>query len=226
MKRHILTLLVLLLFLPGWGNAQNKAEEAIASNSRGIELLKEGKTNEAITEFQKAVQLDPNYVPARQNLGHAYDRQGRSEEAMAQYRKAAELDPKSSVVYNNLGVLYDKKGLYDEAIGEFEKALQINPGDATALKNLETAKKNKAVIEERKKAIAQAQQAVEANPKDPRAAYNLARLYAFHGQKEQAIEWVAKALKLGYKDIEYLKVDPALKSLRDDSNFIRLFPTR
>ena len=219
-------LLVLLLFLPGLADAQTKVEEAVASNNRGIKLLKEGKADEAIAEFQKAVQLDPNYTPARQNLGYAYDRQGRSEEAMVHYQKAVELDPKSPVVYNNLGVLYDKERRYDEAMAEFEKALRVNPGDATALKNLETAKKNKAFIEEREKAIAQAQKAVENNPKDPRSAYNLARLYALHGQKEQAIEWLAKALKLGYRDLDYLKVDPALKSLRDDSNFIRLFPTR
>jgi hypothetical protein len=38
----------------------------------------------------------------------------------------------------------------------------------------------------------------------------LARLYAFYDKKELAYEWLSKALKQGFKDIGYLRSDPAL----------------
>lgn len=217
----MLTLIVLLLSLPGMANAQSRSEEASERNSQGAKLIEQGKADEAIAEFRKAVSLDPNHTTARLNLAYTYDRQGRSEEAMSEYQKVVELDPKSHFAHNNLGVLHDKKGLYDEAIGQFEKALQIDPSNTTAQKNLENAKKNKAVVQEREKKIAQAHKEVEAQPHSADASYKLARLYAFYGKKEQAMEWLHKALKLGFNDFDYLKADPALKDLRDDPNLIR-----
>lgn len=211
-----------LLFLLGMAHVQARSDEAIERNNLGVELLKQRRVDEAILEFQKAIKLNPDYVTARLNLAHLYDLRGRIEEAMAEYRKAIELEPGNLIVRNNLGVLYGKKGLYDEAIGEFEKVLRIDPTNAAALKNLESAKRNRAVIQERQQQIAKAQKEVEAHPQSPWASYNLARLYAFYGKKDQAIEWLAKALRLGFNDLDYLKADLALEGIRDDPNFTRL----
>jgi thioredoxin-like negative regulator of GroEL len=88
-----------------------------------------------------------------------------------------------------------------------------------ALENLETAKKNQAAIKPREAQILQAEREAQAQPNDPQASYNLARVYAFYGKKELAYEWFTKALKQGYKDIGYLRSDPALHSIRDERNF-------
>lgn len=120
---------------------------------------------------------------------------------------------------NNLGALYDKTGQYDAAIAEFESALAIEPGNAMALKNLETAKKNQAVINAREAKILQAEREAQAKLNDPQASYSLGRVYAFYGKKELAYEWLTKALKQGYKDIGYLRSDPALHSIRAERDF-------
>ena len=195
------------------------SEEAVERNNIGVGLLGQGNADAAIAQFQRAIGLDSKYFPARLNLAYAYERAGRVEEAVAAYGEAILLEPGSFFARNNLGVLYDKRGQYDLAIVELETALKIEPGNAMALKNLETAQKNQTAIKAREAQILQAQRAAQAKPNDPQASYNLARLYAFYGKKDLAYEWLAKALKQGYKDISYLRSDPALHGIRDERDF-------
>jgi tetratricopeptide (TPR) repeat protein len=195
------------------------SEEAVERNNVGARLLEQGKADAAIAEFQRALSLDPKYFPARLNLAYAYERVDRTEEAMEAYREAINRQPRNVFAHNNLGVLYDKKGLYDAAIREFETVLAIEPGNSMALKNLETAKKNQAAMKAREAQIQQAEREARAKPSDPQASYNLARVYAFYGKKELAYEWLAKALQQGYKDIGYLRSDPALQSIREERDF-------
>ena len=218
-----LYLLAAYVLLISFTSAMAESKEAVERNSLGTKLLQEDKVDLAIQEFQKAVRLDPKNLAARLNLAYANERAERIEDAMGEYRGAIELEPESFFAHNNLGVLYDKKGLYDQAIAEFEAALKSEPGNPMALKNMETAKQNKATVQEREAQIQQAEKEAHAKPADPRALYNLARLYAFYGRKSQAQEWLMKALKQGYKDFDYLKVDPAFNDMREDRNFEGLF---
>ena len=202
------------------------SDEAVQRNNLGASLLQQGKMEEAIAEFRKAVTLDPKYTGAQLNLAYAYDRQGRIAEALAQYQTVIALEPENLFAQNNLGVLYDKQGRYDEAIAAFEQVLQIDPSNATALQNLENAKRSNGIVQEQEERFAQARKEVEARPDDPRAAYNLGRLHASFDEKDQALEWLAKALELGFDDFKFLKDDPALASLRDDPRFTGLLEGR
>jgi Tfp pilus assembly protein PilF len=195
------------------------SEEAVERNSVGTKLLQQGKIEAAIAEFQKALVIDPNYIAAQLNLAYGYERANRVEEAMDAYRKASDLDPGSFFAHNNLGVLYDKKGAYEQAIVEFQNALKSEPSYVMAQKNLEIAKKNKAIAQERETRIAQAEKQVQGSPKDPKAAYQLARLYAIYGMKDLALQWLAKAVSQGYNDFTALKADPGFSNLRDDREF-------
>ncbi|MGE5304574.1 MAG: TPR end-of-group domain-containing protein [Alphaproteobacteria bacterium] len=209
------------LFL-GWNSASAAADNAVECNSAGARLVEQGKLEAAIAQFQKAISLDAKYFPARLNLAYAYEKMNQTEEAIEAYRAAIDAQPRNFFAHNNLGVLYDKKGLYDSAITEFKTALQIESGNSMARKNLEIAEKNKGAIEKRAARIESAEKEARAKPNDPRVSYNVARTYAFYGQKESAFEWLNKARKQGYKDLEYLKIDPAFESLRNDPDFERL----
>jgi tetratricopeptide (TPR) repeat protein len=138
---------------------------------------------------------------------------------MEAYREAINFQPRNLFAHSNLGVIYDKKGLHDAAIRELEIAVAIEPDNAMALKNLQTAKKNQAAIKAREKQILQAEREAQAQPNNPQASYNLAQVYAFYGEKELSYEWLAKALKQGYKDVGYLRSDPALNNIREERDF-------
>jgi tetratricopeptide (TPR) repeat protein len=66
----------------GASPAPAKSEEAVKRNNFGAELLKQGRLEEAIREFQRAVEVDPTYAAAAFNLAYAYDRGGRIEERL------------------------------------------------------------------------------------------------------------------------------------------------
>jgi tetratricopeptide (TPR) repeat protein len=59
-------------------------------------------------------------------------------------------------------------------------------------------------------------------PKDPIVRYNLACSYALTEQREKALEALVQAVKLGYRDFNYLRKDPDLKSLHQDPKFTAL----
>jgi tetratricopeptide (TPR) repeat protein len=198
------------------------SEGAVERNSSGAKLVEQGQWDAAIAEFRKAIALDAKYFPPRLNLAYAYEKASRIEEAIDAYRGAIDAQPESFFAHNNLGVLYDKKGLYDSAIAEFKKAIELDPGNSMARKNLEVTKKNDMAVKERAARIQRGEKEAREKPNDPRVCYDLARIYASYGQKELALDWLMKARKLGYGDVEYLKVDPAFASMRDDPDFEQL----
>ena len=212
----ILGVLVTLL-LAGHGHAA--VTEAVKRNNVGADLLKQNRLEEAIAEFQRAVEVDPSYVAAHFNLAYAYERAQRLDEAIAQYKKALQLDPNNVFGLNNLGVLYTSKAQYDEAIKVLEQAARIEPSNTTVSKNLENARKNKSILQEREARIAEARKEVAARPQDPGAAYNLARVYASLDMIDEAFDWLGKALKLGFENIQFVREDPVLLGLRKDPRF-------
>lgn len=202
------------------------SEEAIERNNRGAALLKDGKKTEAIAEFRKAVELAPGHATAQANLAYAYEQSGQLEEAMAAYQKLLELEPKNATARNNLAALYSRSGRHDDAIREFEALIDRDPADATARRNLEAAKRNKGILDEREQRSGGAIKTAEARPDDPRAAYDVARVYAQQGDLDKALAWLKRALDLGYEQVDFLQVDPAMTGVRSDPRFGKLMEGR
>ena len=88
----------------------------------------QGNLDEAIADFSKAAELDPEYASAEGNLGHALLSQEHLDEAIPHLRKAVELAPKSAEFHNYLGQALGEKGQTDEAITTLERAVQLSPG--------------------------------------------------------------------------------------------------
>lgn len=225
-NRHTITAVLAIALLFAGTAALAASSDAIRRNNFGADLLKQGRLDEAAKEFQLAVQADPRYAAAQLNLAFTYDRLGRADEAIAAYKKAAELDPSNGTTRNNLGVLYMKKEMYDEAIATLEQGLKIDPANPTLKNNLESANKIRDKRREREAQIASAQKQAAAQPKDPRAAYNVARLYAAFDMPDPALEWLGKALQLGFDDLRFAREDPAMAGLRTDPRFTRLLESR
>jgi tetratricopeptide (TPR) repeat protein len=106
------------------------AKYAVPHNNLGNVFDKQGKSAEAIAEYNKAIDLDPKDAAPHNNLGNVFDKQGKSAEAIAEYNKAIDLDPKDAYPHNGLGAVFDKQGKSAEAIAEFEKASKISSGAA------------------------------------------------------------------------------------------------
>jgi len=97
-------------------------------NGLGFVLSRSGRSEQAAEEFRKAIQLDPKYTPAYNNLAAALQAQGKLDDAVAYYQRSLAQKP-SPAVYNNLGLLLLKLGKKDEAQEQFQK---VNMLDADA----------------------------------------------------------------------------------------------
>ncbi len=60
-----------------------------------------GRNEEAIKDYDKAIELNPQYAKAYNNRGKAKAKLGRNEEAIKDYDKAIELNPQLAEAYNN-----------------------------------------------------------------------------------------------------------------------------
>lgn len=99
---------------------------------KGVALVVEGKYNEAIEVFNKAIQLNPNDAVAYNNRGAAYGQIGNYKQQIEDCNKALQLDPKDAVAYNNRGVAYGELGNHEQEIADCTKAIELNPRLAVA----------------------------------------------------------------------------------------------
>lgn len=200
-------------------------------------------------EFQRAIELNPNYADAYMSYSHFLVAMRRWPEAWAKGERCLDLDPRNSAFQVSFGwvLLFSRR--YDDAIEQLHKALRTNPDLLGAHEKLWTAFEQKRMYEE---ALAEAKkfralrgqaEVVEALARGyaetgypgaiGRAAEKLAarskltfvqrtelaRLYARAGQKDRALEWLEKAYEVRDSILVYLQVDPDWDSLRDDPRF-------
>jgi TolB-like protein/Tfp pilus assembly protein PilF len=90
-------------------------------------------------EFQRAIELDPNYATAHHGYAVFLAAMHRSDESLAQARSALQVDPLSLPVNNILAGLLNAAGRRDEAIEQYRKTLELDPGFATGHANLGAA---------------------------------------------------------------------------------------
>jgi tetratricopeptide (TPR) repeat protein len=117
---------------------QLKPDYSDAYNYLGFVYFSEGKVNEAIKCYQKALDNDLylNAQDAHMNLGVAYLSLKDYHKAVLQLEEAIRLVPDFAAAYNNLGKAYEGLGQYSKARFDYEKAVEFNPQYADAYLNL------------------------------------------------------------------------------------------
>jgi len=122
-------------------------EKAIRSNAgkprlrykKGL-LYVAGKAYEdAVVEFRKVIQQEPQNALAYEGLGLATFHLKRYEQARSAFEKALSLNPNLSKSYAFLGILYDYQGLHREAAEEYRRALALEPDNGLLYNNLGVA---------------------------------------------------------------------------------------
>jgi len=172
---------------------ESKIQGAIAHNNLGFDLGKQGKLDEAIAAYRKAIQIDPNYANAHNNLGFELCKQGKLDEAIAAHRKAIQIDPNNAIFYNGLGFDLNKQGKLDEEIAAYRKAIQIDPNNAIFYNNLGEALRVQGKLDE---AITAFRQAIQIDPNYANAHNNLGFDLGKQGKLDEAIAAYRKAIQI------------------------------
>ncbi|MEA1928668.1 MAG: tetratricopeptide repeat protein, partial [Candidatus Auribacterota bacterium] len=105
-------------------------------NMLGSVYQEKGMPSEAIREFHRALNLDPDNISAQNFLGSAYRSLGQLDRAIYEYKQALLINPEDATARNNLGVAYAELGRVEEASVEFQAALKANPDFGEAHSNL------------------------------------------------------------------------------------------
>lgn len=107
---------------------------------RGSAYLFGKKYDLAVTEYNKALELNSNDAPTYLNRGIAFLNLKNFSSAVADFDKAIELNPKESMMYFNRGDLHEKMGNLDKAISDYQKAFDLDNSNEPAKANLQRLK--------------------------------------------------------------------------------------
>jgi len=186
------------------------AGDVKASFDTGLALAQEGKYAEAVVEYQRALEKDPEQAYIQANLADALAKLERNEEALAAYNKAIALKPDDAAMYTNVGVLLGKMGRTAESQEMFKKAASINPAAAAQnFYNLGATLVNSGKSAEAAQAF---RQALQADPAYAEAWYQLGIcLSGDPATMAEAVKALQKYISIG-KNMEQMEVAKQLIS--------------
>jgi tetratricopeptide (TPR) repeat protein/mono/diheme cytochrome c family protein len=154
-------------------NLHNDPGDFASRYNLGAVLQARGKPEEAMAEYQAALQLRPQDATANNALGAALIASGHPERAISYLRTAEQAEPAYFDAHYNLGSALASASDFEGAAEQFTEAVRLKPDDANAHANLGSAL---AELGRYREAKAQFEQALEINPSDALARENLEQL--------------------------------------------------
>jgi tetratricopeptide (TPR) repeat protein len=112
---------------------------AFLHNEYGNLLLKAGRLEEGLAQYERALELEPDSSWLWNNLGVANQALRRYGKAKRAYSRAIDLSPNYAMAYYNLGVVYDLRGKYSRALDYYQRAIELDPGLLELKKNPQVA---------------------------------------------------------------------------------------
>ena len=171
------------------------SDDYLLQDDLGLAYHYLGKQELAISHFKKALELNDDYSPARNNLGNAYATQKDWHKAIEQYKLVS-----SDLIYatpefplSNLGFAYYQIKEYKLSEKYYRKALKIKPGFVNALHGLA---KTYLATGRTTAAVAKLEKAVKIAPKSAFVHFELANAYRMEQMYQQAYATYQKVVQL------------------------------
>lgn len=171
-------------------NPDNAKDNAEAHDYMGISLSCDGKDNEAISYYEKAIEIDENYAKAYNHWGVALYQLNQYKESIGKFKKAVKIDPNYAKAYNNWGLALDRLQKPKKAIALYKKAVKIDKNIAGVYNNWGLALADLKRYEE---SIAKLQKAVQIESDYADAYFNLGLSLSHIKRYEEAIKQYQKA---------------------------------
>ncbi|MCH7747570.1 MAG: protein kinase [Acidobacteria bacterium] len=207
-----------------WTHAETELRRAIQLNAGyapahhrlALALVVQGRSDEAVSEISRAVELDPLSLIYNTAKGRVLYFARQYDLAFAQFTRTRELEPHFAQTHFDFGMAYAQRGQFDEAIAEFEKGFALSTrrllmvsvlgniyGTAGRLSDAES------ILEELR----------EVSRRQEVPSLYFALVYVALGDTARAIDALQQACEEHTGVMVYLKVEPMWDSLRSDSRF-------
>jgi tetratricopeptide (TPR) repeat protein len=164
-----------------------------AYNNRGVIFKEEKRNDEALNDFNKAIELKPDLTEAYYNRGNLFANENRDDEALNDFNKAIELKPGYADAHNNRGLIFMNKKRDDEALNDFNKAIEMKPNYAEAYYNRGILLMDEKRIDE---AINDFNKTIELEPDNAEAYINRGNLFMNEKRNADALNDFNKAIEL------------------------------
>jgi TolB-like protein/DNA-binding winged helix-turn-helix (wHTH) protein/Tfp pilus assembly protein PilF len=213
-------------------------------------LLYDWNPPQAEKQFQRAIELDPNYPTAHHWYAYDLAAMQRSDEAVAEIRRAVELDPLSSIINTDAGQILLFARRSDEAIAQCHKAIGLDPEFKQAYWYLALLYQEEGLFDQALDAFLKAPPGfpdsqtaairssgisgiksywrqrlamLEQQAKEHYVSpYAFAVTYALMGDRDRSLENLGKAIDERYPSMVFVQIEPVFDSLRSDPRFAAL----
>jgi tetratricopeptide (TPR) repeat protein len=185
-----------------WQNSMTLNEHALKVtdnnwliyNGRGNANYTLGNYRQAIEDYDRAIEINPDFLDAHNNRGDAYIGLGNYRQAIEDYNRAIEIKPAYADAYSNRGLSYSKLGQYQLAIEDFNKLIRLKPAYADAYYSRGNAY---GMLGQYQLAIEDFNKVISLKPAYTMVYLNRGAAYARLGNNDLAIDDLKTAAKLG-----------------------------
>ncbi len=162
-------------------------------NNDGIDLMDQGKFEEALAAFDKAIDLNPQYAEAWNNKGRVLATLSRLNEANEAFDKSIKINPNYAEAWYNKGRVLAELNKYGDSLIAFDNAIQINPTYSKAWNSKGVVLY---VMQENNQSIAAFNRAIELNPGCAEALNNKGVIFFMDGKYDESRILFERAIQL------------------------------
>ena len=167
-----------------------------------------GRAPEAIAATRKSIDLDPLSAGSWTQMGRLLNATGDYPAARLALDRALSITPDSERAHFHRGLNSQLAGRAEEALSDYRKSGKYETaGVAMAEHTLGHARESQLALDQAIAGFAQG------------AAYQIAEVYAWRGERDKAFEWLERAVVQNDGGLSAFLMDPLLASLRDDVRY-------
>ena len=176
-----------------WPLLSTTLMRAVTETNLGTALQADGRLDEALDHYHRAVALAPGFAPAYNNLATTLRAKGQIADAVATYQHALRLRPEYPEAQYNLANALLDAGKPAEAIEHFRVALRTIPASVDVHNNLGIALMDQG---QRDEAIAEFRAALELDPGSLQSHLNLGNVLGMAHQYDEAVQHFQRASQI------------------------------
>jgi len=208
----------------GAGRELRRAIQLDPNNADGLRyysvyLARMGNLDEALAEARRAWQIEPGAAGRMMVLGwiHYYRRE--YDQAIEQCQQALDIDQNFYSARLKLGMAYVQKGMFDQAITELQKSVEQSGRNARHLAFLGYAYALSGRHDKAKQILTELE---NRSARNPFCFYGIGLIHLGLGDKQLALDWLEKADQERDDWLLFLKIEPAMDTLRTEPRFPEL----